>query len=216
MRVFDADEVHRLLDYPSLVAALNEHHLRDIDDVGSLLLEQPSGGSMANFLTLPAWQKGHAIGAKLVTVFPENEHNGSGLPSVQAVYILFDGGDGRPLACIDGTALTLRKTAADSALGAQYLARKDAARMLMVGAGAMAPHLIEAHRAVRPGLSVEIWNRTPARAETVAASMQGGHCGHRSGGRGPRGGCDLLRHDGDRAADSRGMAETGSPSRSGR
>ncbi|MGI9405167.1 MAG: ornithine cyclodeaminase, partial [Hyphomicrobiaceae bacterium] len=173
MEMFDGDTVHARLDYPSLVAALEAHHLRDIDAVRSNVLEQPKpDGLSARFLTLPAWQYDRAMGTKLVTVFPENEKNGSGLPSVQAVYVLFDGGNGKPAACIDGTALTLRKTASDSALGAKFLARPDATSMLMVGAGALAPHLIMAHHAVRPGLtSVAIWNRTPERAEALAAGM---------------------------------------------
>ena len=70
--------------------------------------------------------------------------------------MLFDGDSGAPLACIDGTALTLRKTAGDSALGAKHLARDDVEHLLMVGAGAMAPHLIRAHCAVRPSLRQRI------------------------------------------------------------
>lgn len=174
MRVFGAEEVHALLDYPGLIDALEQHHRRDVDAVHSTVLEQPAGEGVAHFLALPAWQRGRAIGAKLVTVFPENEKNGSGLPSVQGVYVLFDGVDGRPLACIDGTVLTLRKTAADSGLGARFLAREDAGRMLMVGAGALGPHLIEAHRAARPSIAhVDIWNRTPARAEALADRLAG-------------------------------------------
>ena len=64
-------------------------------------------------MTLPAWQPGEALGAKLATIFPHNRT----LPTVQALYVLFDGVDGRPLAVIDGTELTYRKTACDSALG---------------------------------------------------------------------------------------------------
>ncbi|MEL7542387.1 MAG: ornithine cyclodeaminase family protein [Pseudomonadota bacterium] len=175
MKMFDADAVHRLLPYAALVAALREHHTRDIDDVRSHLLVGPdTGHGAANFLTLPAWQHGKALGAKLVTVFPANEKTDTGLPSVQAVFVLFDGETGAPRACIDGTALTLRKTAADSALGAQFLAREDARALLMVGAGAMAPHLIAAHRAVRPSLeTILIWNRTPQRAHDLAAALSG-------------------------------------------
>lgn len=174
MKFFSAEEVHDKLDYPSLVEALCEHHLRDIDEVRSNVLEQPTPtGATSYFLALPAWQRGRAIGAKLVTVFPDNEHTDTGLPSVQAVYVLFDGETGKPRACIDGTALTLRKTAGDSAMGAHYLAPKSATRMLMVGAGAMAPHLIMAHCAVRPSITcVEIWNRTSTRAETLARRLE--------------------------------------------
>src|SRR6185437_14097374 len=67
--------------------------------------------------------------------------------------------------------LTLRKTAADSALGALYLARANAATLLMVGAGRQAPHQIMAHRAARPSLRrILVWNRSPAKAQALAAS----------------------------------------------
>src|SRR5262249_26502462 len=104
-----------------------------------------------------------------VSLYPAN--NAQGIASVQGLYLLFDGGTGLPLLCVDGAALTLRKTAANSALAATYLAKSDATTLLMVGAGAMAPALIEAHAAVRPIRRVLIWNRTPARAEALAAAL---------------------------------------------
>lgn len=173
MRQIDADEVHARLPYGALIPALAAAHRAQIDTRQSVVLDQPSaGGGQDSFLALPAWQRSRAMGAKLVTVFPENETNGSGLPSVQAVYVLFDGRDGRPLAIVDGTALTLRKTAADSGMGAHFLAPQGARTLLMVGAGAMAPHLIRAHLAARPSIDhVAIWNRTAARAGRLAATM---------------------------------------------
>lgn len=173
MHLIDADRVHALLPYDELIPALVEAHLSDIDARKSVVLDQPSiAGGQDNFLALPAWQRGRAMGAKLVTVFPANETNGSGLPSVQAVYALFDGQNGRPRAMVDGTALTLRKTAADSGMGSHFLAREDAQTLMMVGAGAMAPHLIQAHIAARPTLrNVVIWNRTPERAEKLATDL---------------------------------------------
>lgn len=173
MQVFNAEQVHAALDYPKLIEGLRAHHLHDIDAREAVVLEQPApSGAATHFLTLPAWRNGRAMGAKLVTVFPDNEHNGSGLPSVQAVYVLFDGADGAPRALIDGAALTLRKTAADSGLGAQFLAPRSPERMLMVGAGAMAPHLILAHRAARPSLArALIWNRTPERAQALVDQL---------------------------------------------
>lgn len=173
MKFIDGDEVHERLDYPSLVAALEAHHHRDIDIVRSEVLEQPTpDGGTSHYLVLPSWQTGRAIGTKLVTVFPQNEHNGSGLPTVQALVLLFDGTNGKPMACIDGTALTLRKTAGDSALGTKFLANPAPERMLMVGAGALGPHMIMAHQALRPSIKhVSIWNRTASRAEALAANL---------------------------------------------
>jgi alanine dehydrogenase len=168
MKWIGAERIDQLLDYPALVAWLEEAHRRDVDAMDDLLLSQSSsGGPQNHFLLRAAWQAGRGVGAKLVTVFPEN--GGRGLPSVQGVYLLFDAEDGRPIACLDGTALTCWKTAADSALGTRFLARPDARVLLMVGAGAMAPHLIRAHLAVRPSIdSVRIWNRTPERAARLA------------------------------------------------
>lgn len=174
MKFLDGDVVHELLDYPSLVDGLKAFHRQDVDDVRDVYLTQPNpAGNEDGLLLLPAWQRGQAIGVKLVTVFPDNERAGAGFPTVQGIYTLFDGATGEPLAVIDGTALTLRKTAGDSATGASFLARDDAAVMLMAGAGAMAPHLIMAHTAIRPSIrQVWVWNRTPARAEQLARELR--------------------------------------------
>ena len=165
--IIDGAEVARLLPYLDLVDALEAGH-RAPAAVSRRSVFSPERSDQS-FLALPAWQPGQAIGVKLVTVFPANP--AAGLESVQALYALFDGSDGRPLALIDGTELTYRKTAADSALGARFLARPDAATLLMVGAGGLAPHLIAAHRTVRPSLGrVLVWNRTRPRAEAVASA----------------------------------------------
>ncbi|MEM1317194.1 MAG: ornithine cyclodeaminase, partial [Pseudomonadota bacterium] len=92
------------------------------------------------------------------------------LPSIHAQIMLFDDQTGQLSALVDGTAVTAWKTAADSALGCDLLARPEAKTLLMVGAGAMAAPLIAAHRTVRPSINrVLIWNRTQANAETLAA-----------------------------------------------
>ncbi len=173
MRFLDAGQVHEACHYPALVEALARYHLEDTDLVDDQLLTQPSadGGDDILFVR-SAWQRGRALGAKVITGFWNNPNNGSGLPAVHAIYCLFEGRSGRPSAILDGTALTLRKTAADSALGARYLARQDVTRMVMVGAGAMAPHLIMAHIAVRPSIRhVTLWNRTPEKAEAVVREL---------------------------------------------
>ena len=126
MRFIPAKQVHDLLDYPSLVDTLAEAHRGEKPVVDRSELHHETGGSdtRQTFLNLPAWIPGRAMGIKMVTVMPENEKAWE-LPTVHAVYQLFDGKNGEPLAAIDGTALTVRKTAADSALGTRFLARKD-------------------------------------------------------------------------------------------
>jgi ornithine cyclodeaminase len=111
------------------------------------------------------------MASKLVTSFPANLAAGS-LPAVQAICILFDGSNGRPLASLDGTEITYWRTAADSALGARLLAPPAPATLLIVGAGEMSIHLIRAHRAARPSLRrVLVWNRSKNRAELLVARL---------------------------------------------
>jgi ornithine cyclodeaminase len=166
--VLDAADVARCGDYLELVAALELGHRPPAAHVRRILYGPPGAGE--RFMVLPAWQPGVAIATKLVTIFPDNP-SASGLPSVQAVVVLFDGADGRLLAVLDGTELTYRKTAADSALGSRFLSRPDARTLLMVGAGGLATHLIAAHRAVRPSIErVMVWNRTPAKADQLVAA----------------------------------------------
>ncbi len=166
MRMIDRAAALAVLEFGELVAHLQRGHRDPPAQHDDLLLEQPTPGSKASFLLRAAWREGRHLGAKLVTVMPDNS------PSVNAVYVLFDAVSGRPEACLDGDALTWFKTAADSALGAHYLAREDVQVMTMVGAGALAPYLVRAHRAVRPSLrEVRVWNRTRSRAEALAASL---------------------------------------------
>jgi ornithine cyclodeaminase/alanine dehydrogenase-like protein (mu-crystallin family) len=170
MHMIDAARTHALLDYPGLVEALRDLFRRGVDRLERAFLTQPTGAGSNDWLILPAWQFGRNFGAKLVSIFPGNPARGK--DAVLGLYVLFDGSTGEPLAAIDGAALTVRKTAANSALAATYLARKDAQTLLMVGAGAMGPHLIQAHAAVRPIARVEVWNRTPERARKLADELE--------------------------------------------
>ena len=170
MRTISAAELNAKLEFPPLIEALRELFRRGVDEARAIHLSQPLADDRRNdWLLLPAWQFGRHMGVKLVSVFASNE--AKGLASVQGLYVLFDGTNGLPLAAIDGAAITLWKTAANSALAAGYLAREDARTLLMVGAGALAPYLARAHCAVRPIARVMIWNRTVGNAERMAAAL---------------------------------------------
>jgi ornithine cyclodeaminase len=129
------------------------------------------GEADATLLLMPAWTVGEFIGVKLVTVFPGNAERG--LNSVNAAYMLFDGATGEVLAMVDGGELTVRRTAAASALAGDYLARKDASRLLIVATGRLAPNQIGAWRAVRPIEHVAVWGRSPGRAARIADALVG-------------------------------------------
>jgi len=173
MKFVDAAEVHRLLDWPYAIEALRQAHLGGLPQTGRAVLEEPRADGQPNVLiSVSAWQPGTALGVKLVASFPGNvaEH---ALPTVNALYVLFDPETGVPHAVLDGEALIFRKTATDSALGSALLSRPDARTLLMIGAGAIAPYLIGAHRTARPSLdTVLIWNRTVPRAEKLAEQLR--------------------------------------------
>jgi ornithine cyclodeaminase len=86
-------------------------------------------------------------------------------------YLLMSAETGATLAVMEATRLTAWRTAAASALASRYLSRPDAARLLMVGAGALAPFLVRAHASVRPIREVAVWNRSRPRAEALIADL---------------------------------------------
>jgi ornithine cyclodeaminase len=168
LRVYSADEVHAALPWVELADALEDaftggetevplRHAHEIQGDGSLLL-------------MPAWSP-VALGVKLVTVMPGAVARGA--DTVQASYLLLDRHSGVPLALIDGEALTLRRTAAASALAGQHLARPDARRLLVVGTGRLAPWMAQAHVALQPELAhVEVWGRNADAAEDVVEALR--------------------------------------------
>lgn len=171
MRVISAAEVQAALDFETLVGRLRDVFRRDVQAPLRQQYDIPiSGEPDQSLLLMPAWQAGRYVGVKIVTVTPGNGPRG--LPAVMGAYLLIDGRNGSPSALIDGPMLTLRRTAAASALASAYLSRPDSARLLMVGTGALAPHLVAAHAAVRPIRDVLIWGRTPAKAQRLAKSIR--------------------------------------------
>jgi ornithine cyclodeaminase len=172
VRIVTAADVERVLSYGALIDALADAFRADVSAPPRHhhMIPQPSG-SQAKLLLMPAWTNSgeRFVGCKLVSVYPDNAQ--AGRPSVYGSYLLLSGDTGEALALIDGTALTAWRTACASALAARYLARDDASHLVMVGAGALAPHLIRAHAAVRPIKRVTLWNRTRSRAVKTAFAL---------------------------------------------
>ena len=168
MRFVTGAEVARVLTFPKLIAGLEEAHRRPKIEVQDGFL----GDEQEQYFVRHALDRGRYMASKLITSFPANLAGGK-LPAVQAVCVIFDGADGRPLAALDGTEITYWRTAADSALGAKYLAPADPEVMLVVGAVAMSRRLVQSHRSVRPSIRrVLIWNRTLERAGELARLLE--------------------------------------------
>jgi alanine dehydrogenase len=172
VQIIGGDEIHRLLDFPSLIDALRTM-FREGCEVPARhhhsIAATTATGASGTLLVMPAWQAGRALGIKIVTVFPDNANRS--LPAVHGTYLLLNAATGMPVAVLDGTALTLRRTAAASALASGFLARPDSAVHLMVGTGALAPHLVAAHAAVRPIRQTRVWGRDPRKAAALATRL---------------------------------------------
>jgi alanine dehydrogenase len=171
MRIIGSSDVVAALDFTSLIEALRAMFRSGCEVPPRQHYSVPTsgGGADASLLVMPAWQAGHRIGIKLTTAFPDNA--AAGLATFMGEYLLLDGRTGKPLALLDGPALTLRRTAAASALAAGYLARPDCERLLIVGTGALVSHLVEAHATVRPIRNVLVWGRNYAKAKRTAQRL---------------------------------------------
>jgi len=181
VRIVTAAEIDATLDYPGLVDALAEAFRTGIAVPPRHHHTIPQPGTDATMLIMPAWSApasadapagGRFVGCKLATIFPDNAQHGK--PSLYGQYLLLSGDTGEPLAVLDGRVLTAWRTGAASALAARYLARKNAEHLVMIGAGALAPHLVRAHAAVRPIKRVTLWNRSKRRAIATAFALAAG------------------------------------------
>ena len=118
---------------------------------------------------MPAWSNEEYVGVKVVTVSP---YNGQfNLPGIQGVYTLIKAENGLVEAQIDAKVLTVKRTAATSALASSFLSREDSSTLLMVGTGALSPELIQAHCAVRPITKVLIWGRSIEKAQAICDNL---------------------------------------------
>lgn len=166
---FSSEQIQQALPCTTLISAMRaafedtaqapRRHVHPLSDTGSSTL-----------LLMPVWQANAHLGVKLVTVVPENQARH--LPTVQALFILLDTATGTPLALMDGEELTLRRTAAASALASTYLSRPDSEQLLIVGTGQLAPYMAVAHCAVRDIRRVTVWGRDLQKARLTLEKIQ--------------------------------------------
>ncbi|MDX2359289.1 MAG: ornithine cyclodeaminase family protein [Crocinitomicaceae bacterium] len=167
-----AEQIEKLNDFPTLIKELEkgfqssiETPMRHHHDFAN-----PKASQDSTLLLMPSWEAGENVGVKIVTVSPDNGVHD--LPSIHGIYILFDAVTGQPKAMLDGTRLTAKRTAAASALASSYLSRKDASSLLMIGTGALAANLIQAHCSQRPITTVWVWGRTLEKAQAIVDGLK--------------------------------------------
>jgi ornithine cyclodeaminase/alanine dehydrogenase-like protein (mu-crystallin family) len=163
----DEDRVRGLLRWDQLIAAMEEA-LADFS-LGRVL--QP----VRNMLTIEEGQRylgimpavaGDAMGAKLVSFFPQNA--ATGMPTHMAMIVLFSSQTGEPLAVMDGRLITEMRTAAVSAAATKLLAAPDSRVLALLGSGVQAGAHLQALSQVRSFAEVRVWSRTAEHAERFA------------------------------------------------
>ena len=112
------------------------------------------------------------VAVKVNGNFPTNPDE-LALPTVQGAIILADGGNGALLAVIDSIEVTLRRTAAASALAAKLLARPESATLLVCGCGEQGRAHVGAMREVLPLTRLLLWDRNEEAAEALARGVDG-------------------------------------------
>lgn len=174
MRILSKADVQRAMDMASCI----EVNARAFAAVSTGRATVPvkqhitvEGQTDAVALYMPGYlPHAQALGAKIVSVFPGNREKG--LPTTVGVIMLISAETGAPVAVMDGTWLTSLRTGAGTGVATRLMARPDSKVLTLVGAGGMGFHQVEAVLAVREIELVQIWNRTPARAEELAAEVR--------------------------------------------
>ncbi|RBM17952.1 ornithine cyclodeaminase [Prauserella sp. PE36] len=160
----DADLLNRLLPFPRAISALRNTLQRGPSAITApprTTAEAPGG----HVLIMPAADR-NLFGVKIAGVAPDNP--AKGLPRITGTYLLYDADTLHPILAIDGPALTLRRTAALSALAVDTLAPHDISRLLLYGTGPQAAAHLQALHAVRHFRSLAVSGRTHERTRAFA------------------------------------------------
>lgn len=118
-------------------------------------------------LVMPAYSPDTArFGLKVITLFENNP--ALNLPFIQAMVMVFDTATGSPVAIMEGTSLTAIRSGAASGAATDMLARQDARKVAVFGAGIQARTQLEAMCAVRPIREASVFDQDPQRAAAFA------------------------------------------------
>lgn len=168
--IIDRDTVRALLTYEVCTPLMREAMIALSQGRTQQLLRQiiDLGGGDA-FGVMPGALE-QVLGAKLITVFPGNA--AKGVQSHQGVLTLFDPRSGAPVAVIHAGEVTAIRTAAATAAATQALARPDARRLAILGAGEQAHTHALAIAQARGLDDIRLWGRSLVKAEALARRLR--------------------------------------------
>lgn len=147
-------EAEALLTWQGLLQAFGAGHKLPLSDIKDMFLYRDTD----TILNRGAWIDGLGALVKAATVFPGNAARGK--PTIHGVVSLFGDATGELEAILDFHLVTKWKTAGDSLFAASRLARRDARRFLLVGAGNVARSMVDAYRSIFPEAEFTVWSRS--------------------------------------------------------
>jgi len=165
--LFNEEQIAGVLEWGPLIDAMERALVSlSADEVEQPVRQMvPVPGRDAIIAAMPA--VGEAMAVKVVTLY--NENAGTGVPTHQAVIMVFDIANGTPLAVMDGRLITEMRTAAASAAAARALAVESPEVLTIMGSGVQARAHAAALATVRPLGELRLWSRTETSGYDAAA-----------------------------------------------
>lgn len=168
LKMIKYENTIKLVSWLKAVDALRSGHLLKKAQVGDTFL----GSKDSVLLTRSAFIEGLGYGVKAVTAISKNTKRG--LPTVQGAMMIYKPITGELSAIIESKLITEIKTASDSILGAQLLAKPNSKILLIIGAGTVAESLVYAYSAAFPNLEkIMIWARRPDQSHKLIHKIKG-------------------------------------------
>jgi ornithine cyclodeaminase/alanine dehydrogenase-like protein (mu-crystallin family) len=171
--VLSEHDVQRLLDMESCVDAMAEVLAALArGELYQPLRSMARPSETSNLIGLmPAYRGGDspAWSLKEIVVTPDNPTRG--LDAHQGAVLLHDGVTGELVALLNASPITAIRTAAVSAVATRALARADAKRVAIIGAGVQARSHVEAMRAVLDDPEIRVYARRGEAAEALASEL---------------------------------------------
>ena len=174
LRILSAEDVRQALPMAEAIAGMKEAFAQ----LSNGQVNMPLRGRVAvgehggNSLFMPAYlAKSDDLAVKIVSIFPENVRKGE--PMIYAAVMVLDPANGRPLALMEGGAVTAIRTGAGSGAATDLLARPEAKVAAIIGSGVQARTQLEAVCTVRSISAVRVYSPNRAHAESFARAMAG-------------------------------------------
>lgn len=146
---------------PLMREALMSLEKGEVEQPARTIASLPGGRS---FGFMPALMEGTCLGAKVITAFPGNA--GTSYPSHMGYVMVFGSEHGEFLGMADCSVVTEVRTGAVSGVATDLLAKKDAHKLALIGAGAQARSHLAAMLLVRPGIDdIRVFDIRPEASE---------------------------------------------------